>query len=325
LPEWLFEEGIGENRAVLVEDGSILEAAIELPDDVRVSSVIAGRLRDITVPRQRGWVTTSRGDVLVQPIPTGLTKGASVRVLITREQILERGAPKSLIGRITDEPEREGPSLSECMKDCIRVTPHDPDRLGAAGWDDVIGEAVSGDIPFTGGELRLSLTPAMSLFDVDGVLPLDELVIAGAAAAGRAIRRHGIGGSIGIDLPTVQSKDVRRRAAEAIDAVLPQPFERTAVNGFGFLQIVRKRERQSIPERVQFDPIGAAARAVLRKAERVPGSGARRLITSPPVQRYLESRSEWLDALRRRIGTEVVLQAQPSFTTWGFHVQSAQS
>ena len=28
MAEWLYEEGIGENRAILVEDGAIVEAAI---------------------------------------------------------------------------------------------------------------------------------------------------------------------------------------------------------------------------------------------------------------------------------------------------------
>ena len=112
----------------------------------------------------------------------------------------------------------------------------------------------------------MSLTPAMTLFDVDGSLPPAELAVAGAAAAARAIRRLGIGGSIGIDLPTLPARADRQAAAAALDAVLPQPFERTAVNGFGFLQIVRRRERPSLPELVQGDPVGAAARALLRRA-----------------------------------------------------------
>ena len=118
----------------------------------------------------------------------------------------------------------------------------------------------------------MSLTPAMTLFDVDGSLPPAELAIAGAAAAARAIRRLGIAGSIGIDLPTLAGRADRQAAAAALDAVLPQPFERTAVNGFGFLQIVRRRERPSLPEIVQGDPVGAAARALLRRARAREGA-----------------------------------------------------
>src|SRR3546814_13809138 len=90
----------------------------------------------------------------------------------------------------------------------------------------------------------MSLPPAMTLFDVDGALDVVALAVAGAEAAGRAVRRFGIGGSIGIDLPTLAAKEDRQKAAAALDAVLPQPFERTADNGFGFLQVVRKRSEE---------------------------------------------------------------------------------
>jgi Ribonuclease G/E len=325
LPEWLYEEGIGENRAILVEQDSILEAAIELPDEVRVGSVVAGRLRQLDLQRQSGWVSTARGDVLVRPIDRRLAQGSQVHVQIVREQVLEPGHPKSLIGILTDEREREAPSLAERIGDHVRISPHEPDRFEASGWHELIEEAVSGDIPFAGGELRLSLTPAMTLFDVDGYLAAPDLAVRGAEAAARAIRRHAIGGSIGIDLPTCASRAARQHAATALDAELPPPFERTAVNGFGFVQVVRKRERQSIPELMQYTCIQSATRALLRRAERAPGVGARKLIASPAVISYLERRGDWLDELRRRIGAQVLLQPRGSFTTWGFHVQSTQS
>jgi ribonuclease G len=325
LAEWLFEEGIGENRAILVASNAILEAAIELPDEVRVGSILSGRLRDIVAERQRGWVTTKLGEVLVRGLPRRLTQGAEVRVEVVREQVLEPRTPKNLIGRITDAPEREGPSLAERIGTHTRLSIRGEDQFEAAGWHDLTEEAISGDVAFEGGELRLSLTPAMTLIDVDGYLPSAELAVKGAAAAGAAIRRHGIAGSIGIDLPTVPTRAHRQKAAEALDEILPQPFERTSVNGFGFLQVIRKRERGSIPELMQYTPVQSAARLLLRRAERVPGTGARRLTASPAVIRYLERRAGWLDELRRRIGTEVTLQAEPSFTSWSFHVQNIQS
>ena len=145
------------------------------------------------------------------------------------------------------------------------------DRFEEAGWSELLEEAATGEIAFDGGALRMSLTPAMTLFDVDGSLPPGRLAEAGAAAAARAIRRFGIAGSIGIDLPTLP-KDQRQAAAAAVDAILPQPFERTAVNGFGFLQIVGGASGPSLPEILQADPAGAAARALLRRAERLTGA-----------------------------------------------------
>ena len=173
-------------------------------------------------------------------------------------------------------------------------------------------------IDFPGGELRMSLTPAMTLFDVDGFLPPVELAMAGAEAAADAIRRLDIGGSIGIDLPTLPSREDRLRAVAALDAVLPRPFERTAVNGFGFLQVIRRRERRSLPELMQWDPVGAAARDLLRTAER--GIGACELVAAPAVIARLRANPDWLETLARRIGGPVALREDASLTTWRSHV-----
>jgi hypothetical protein len=316
LAEWLYEAGIGENRAILVEDGEIVEAAIELPGEMRSGSVLSGRLIAIPVPGRRGIVETARGQVMVEPLPAALTKGRTVRVEIVREPIAEPGKPKFARGRITDAEERDGPSLAERIGTPTPLGAAGPDRFEEAGWSELIDEAVGGEIGFPGGALRMSLTPAMTLFDVDGFLPPVELAIAGAEAVAKAIRRLDIGGSIGIDLPTLPSRADRLRAAAALDAVLAQPFERTAINGFGFLQIVRRRQRRSLPELLQWDEAAGAARALLRRAERHPGVGRRELAAAPAVIARLREKPDWLEALERRIGAPVALREEPRFTTW---------
>jgi hypothetical protein len=323
LAEWLYEEGIGENRAILVEDDDILAAAIELPGEIRCGSVLAGRLVQIAIPGRRGIVATDRGEVMVEPLPPALTQGQPVRVEIVREPIAEPGNPKFAKGRITDSDEREGPSLAQRIGSPRPLPPHGPDLFYEAGWSELIDEALGTPIDFTGGELRMSLTPAMTLFDVDGFLPPLELALAGAEAAALAIRRLDIGGSIGIDLPTVASREERLRIVSALDAVLPRPFERTAVNGFGFLQVVRRRERRSLPELIQWDEAGAAARDLLRTAER--GIGGCELAAAPAVIARLRAKPDWLDMLARRIGGPVTLREEPVFTTWRsrVHVKSS--
>src|SRR3546814_14410955 len=107
------------------------------------------------------------------------------------------------------------------------------DPLEDAGWSELIEEAIGGEIAFPGGGLRMSLTPAMTLFDVDGALDVVALAVAGAEAAGRAVRRFGTGGSIGLGLPTLAAKEVRAKAAAAPDAMITPPLERHAVHGFG--------------------------------------------------------------------------------------------
>ncbi|HEX2762815.1 MAG TPA: ribonuclease [Allosphingosinicella sp.] len=320
MAEWLYEEGIGENRAILVEDGRVLEAAIELPVALKAGAVVPGRVSAILIKGRRGLVATRAGDVLVEPLPAELTEGQGVRVEIVREPLSEEGRDKIAKGRVTDHAEREATTLRDRIGPSIDVRPFGSDPFEKAGWSDLLEEARTGQIAFAGGALRMNLTPAMTLFDVDGALPPAELAVAAAAAAAAAIRRFGIGGSIGIDLPTVASKAERQRAAAALDAVLPPPFERTAVNGFGFLQVVRRRERASLPEIIRADPAGAAARALLRRAERQAAGGCA-IVAAPAVVARLEAHVEWLETLARRTGGVATLRADPALPTWSGHVQ----
>ena len=160
----------------------------------------------------------------------------------------------------------------------------------------------------------------MTLIDVDGYLPTKELAFAGAAAAVRAIQRLDIGGSIGIDLPTVTGKAERQAVGEVIDGILPGPFERTAMNGFGFVQIVRPRRRASLVELAQ-DRAPFEARALLRQARRETGSI--RLAAHPAVTAVLAAKPEWLDQLARQVGGEVSLRADPSLPMSGGYAEPA--
>ena len=311
MAEWLYEEGIGENRAILVEDGEILEAEIALPG-LRAGTVIEAKLLS-----KAGIAALPDGsEAVVEPVPK-VSEGATFRAEVIREAIPEPGRPKPPRLRPTDQPLREA--------DALRARPaprHGDDPFEAAGWSELLEEAATGEIAFDGGALRMSLTPAMTLFDVDGTLPPEALAEAGAEAAARAIRRLGIAGSIGIDLPTLP-RDRRQAAAAALDALLPQPFERTAVNGFGFLQIVRRRVRPSIPEILRADPAAAAARALLRRAERLTGPVA--LHAAPRVILQLKARPLWLAELARRTGGEAALFPNPGLAISEGHVQSVQS
>jgi ribonuclease G len=322
LAEWLYEEGIGENRAIQIDGDEIIEAAIELPGTVRAGAVVPARLVRILIPNCRGIAALEDGgEALVEPLPPALTEGGMFRVEILREPIAEAARSKLAKARASDAEPRPGRALAERIESFSSRGPHDPDRFEQAGWSELLEQAASGEIPFDGGSLRMSLTPTMTLFDVDGSLPPELLAEAGAAAAARAIRRFGIGGSIGIDLPTVSGRAARQAAAAAVDALIPHPFERTAVNGFGFLQIIRRRERASVPELVQSDPIGAAARALLRRAQRHTGHGAMTLRGAPAVVARLEAHPDWIAALERQGGGTIALQREAGLAISAGHVQ----
>lgn len=301
MPEWLYEDGIGEARAALVDDGRILAARIELPGTLQIGTVAPARLTE----RQAGTLDDGT-EVLLDRPPAGITLGARVMVDVVREAIPEPGRAKRAKARLTDAGPTSGPDLRARIAATghpVRVLlPHQPDALEAAGWSEVLDEATSGEIAFAGGALRLSPTPAMTLFDVDGEGDLEALSVRAATAVAQAIRRHGIGGSIGIDFPTLAGKAPRQAVAAALDAALPPPFERTAVNGFGFLQLIRPRPRASLPERLRADPVGAAARAALRLIERVPAGAPNAHRLAAAVRERIESQPDWLAALVQRTG-----------------------
>jgi hypothetical protein len=245
----------------------------------------------------------------------GVTEGAALNIEVTREEIPGAEPWKRPLARVSDEAPRQSQALEG--RELRLPSP----ELGDAGWDDLIEQARSGVVAFGGGELRIAATPAMTLIDVDGFLDPGELAVRGAAEAARAIRRLDIGGSIGIDLPTVGSKAARQAAAAAFDEVLPLPFERTAVNGFGFLQVVRPRRHASLIELAQ-DRVAFEARALLRRAAFEP-AGAKRLVAHPAVAAVLEAHPVWLEALGRQLGGAIGLRADPGLPMSGAYAESA--
>lgn len=320
MPEWLIERGIGETRAALVEDDEIVEARIELDGAIPAGRAIRARLVNIGAGDRNAVAADDQGIQYLLPRgASGVTQGARLTIEITREAIPGAEPWKRPLARPTDGAESEERPLAARLSGRQVVFPGSNDELGRAGWNDLMDEARTGVVSFAGGELRISPTPAMTLIDVDGALPPEELAVAGARAAARAIRRIGIGGSIGIDLPTARSKTARQEAAAAIDDILPQPFERTAVNGFGFVQIVRPRPRASLVELAQ-DRAAFEARALLRRAAlEVPGS--KRLAAHPRVIAVLQERGEWLHALAQQVGGAISLRADAALPMSGGHAE----
>lgn len=310
--EWVVERGIGETRAALLDGERIVESRVLIDGVVPAGSVVPARLADVgNGGRNALAALEDDSEVLLPRRPSGLTQGQRIHVEITREAIPGPEPWKRPLGQATDEPLHISAVAGRAAS---------RGELDAAGWADLLDEAASGDIAFAGGSLRLFVTPAMTLFDVDGWLAPAELAIAGARAAAEAARRLGVGGSIGIDLPTAGSKAARAAAAEAIDhALAGTPFERTAVNGFGFVQIVRPRRHASLPELYAGDRAAAEARALLRRAEHHVGAAC--LAAAPAVIAVLERRPEWLQELGRRIGGAVTLRADPRLAMSAGHAE----
>jgi ribonuclease G len=317
LPEWLVERGIGEARAALVEDGEIVEARIELDGAVPAGSIVAAKL--VSGGRNAVAVAGDGREYLLPKGAPGVTEGASLTIEVTRDAIPGSEPWKRPLAKVSNSAVTAVPPLAERLSAREIVFPGGRNEFGEAGWDELIDQARTGIVRFAGGELRISPTPAMTLIDVDGSLPPDQLAILGATEAARAIRRLDIGGSIGVDLPTTRSKAARTKAAEAIDDILPQPFERTAVNGFGFVQIVRPRHRASLIELAQ-DRAPFEARALLRRAA-LEAAGAKRLAAHPTVIAVLKQHADWIERLSQQLGGAIGLRADAALPMSGGYAE----
>lgn len=305
LAEWIYEAGIGENRAALIENGEIVEAAIERDGEtLQAGAVVDAILRPLHILELSGGA-----EALLDALPGSRPEGARLRVQITRESLSEPGKPKRAKARAVadDTPLAAGPSLRERIVPAYIVGPHDPDVLEAAGWSELLEQATSGIMPFDVNALQISLTPAMTLIDVDGPGDTSQLLIDGAKAAGAAIRRFCIAGNIGIDFPTVEDRALRQRAAAIVREAIAGPHEATAINGFGFMQIVRPRERASLLEQCQYDRAGSAARALLRRAQRSGLTGATSLTAHSRIIAVITPHLHWVERLARELGGAVSL------------------
>ena len=308
MPDSLVERGIGETRYARVENGEIVEARVLLDGIIPAGTVLRAALKRVGRPA----VADAGGTEFLLPNgAAGFTEGQALTIEVTREAIPGAEPWKRPLAKVA---EGDGCPAELPPGEALPI-PSPDDRLEGVGWSDLLDEARSGVVAFAGGELRVSVTPAMTLIDVDGASPPPELAVAGARAAVRTILRHGIGGSIGIDLPTVDGKSIRKAVGDAIDTALPKPFERTAMNGFGFVQIIRPRRHASLFELAQ-DRAGFEARAVLRRAAFEP-AGAKTLVAHPAVAAVLQSRRDWLEGLARQAGGAIELQADPKLPMSG--------
>jgi len=297
---------------VFVEDREIVEARILLDGIVPAGTLLRGCLE------RSGMQLFLKVDAQHYLLPDGahgVADGANLTAEVTREKIPGAEPWKRPLARVVHVSKEDAPWKGRELPIATK------NEFDDAGWDDLIEEARSGIVGFEGGELRIFATPAMTLIDVDGTIEPLRLAVNAARAIARAIPRLAIGGSIGIDFPTLDGRDHRSAVAREIDRALPRPFERTALNGFGFLQIVRPRRHASLLElahdRAQFE-----ARDLLRRIAKGQ-AGSKRIVAHPALIAVVETRPDWLDALARQLGGAVSLRADPALHISAGHAEPA--
>lgn len=315
-PGWLIEQGIGETRALLIEGEHVLAAKVIWPGELSAGTPCQGKLTTKLKGTRRGLVQLTNGtEALVDHLPPSATEGQTLDLTITRAAVAERGRMKRAQAR-AGSANAAAPSTALAQGHPVR-------RFPARLWDEVWHAASSASVDFPGGEILVSVTPAMTVIDIDGVGTPREVALAAIPAIVRALRWFDLGGNVGIDFPTLAEKADRRAVDEALGAALADwPHERTAMNGFGFVQLVARLEGPSLLHRFATARLGMAARMALRRAEIAGESGTGRVLqlaVHPALKAKLKP--AWLEDLARRTGREVRVEADPGLAIEAAHAQ----
>lgn len=309
---------------MLIDGERVLGAKLHWPGSLNPGRVIEAKLTSKHAGSNRGAARTDAGtDVLLDNLPQDVTEGARIHVKIKRAPIAERGRLKLAQGRYQDtrsveEAHSHGAKPGDIEGFSYPMMGVEQMRQLPAGqflddrWDDIWHAASSGEVTFDGGSLLFSVTPAMTLIDVDGEGSLRELALAAVSAIARWLLLFELGGNIGIDFPSVETKSDRKAVDSALAKALDHwPHERTAMNGFGFVQIVARLEGPSLLHRFATSRVGMCARMALRLGELAKGTGNVLLLTVHPALKA-KLKPEWIEELSRRSGRQVEIAVNPA-------------
>lgn len=300
MPEWLVERGVGETRALLMDEGRVLAAKCRWPGELHAGQQVSARL---TSKRgTRGTAVTEEGrELLVDKLPRNASEGSTLDLVVTRAAMTERGRYKLPAAR----PAALVP-IGEDLFEAGRLV----HRFPSGAWEDVWHAASLGEMSFPGGTLLFAVTPGMTVIDIDGTLDPRSLALAAVSPLAASLALFDLGGSIGIDFPTLQARADRKAVDDALEQSLGDwPHERTATNGFGLVQIVTRMEGPSLLHRFHTSRIGMAARMALRRAEMTEGAGVTELTVHPVLQAKLKP--DWLSEVERRSGRPLRIRTNP--------------
>jgi len=306
---WYLEDGIAEQRAIRLDGAEIAEARVRWPGELAAGTVADAVLVSRAAGSSRGTARFPGGELaLVDRLPASAAEGSPIRLEVTRPALIEQTRQKLARARPSTREPAEADLAEQLRREGheVRVVR----RFPSGDWEELVAEAFVGEVVFAGGAVQFSPTAAMLLVDVDGTLEARALALAAVTALAEALRRFDVGGSIGVDFPTLSAKADRKAVDEALaSALVGWPHERTAMNGFGFVQLVARLERPSLIQRAAFRRTAVAARLLLRRAEALEGAGAVLLAGHPALEAELTP--ELLAELARRSGRTVRWEARP--------------
>lgn len=323
------DDAPGERRAALVENGQIVEIHIQRDAEWVLGEHGAGRI-DRKTPSGAYVIADNISELLLRS-KIAEPDGARVQFEVTREAIAEPGRIKP-------------PEILLCDSGAARPSQKDAvweARLMLLGETSVPASIAEGfDIAIASqsqvGDVTVSFqrTKAGLVFDVDGIGNAIEINQIAAKEIARLLRLYQVGAMVMIDFVSMESKTQRTQIAEIFDtasAVDPRPFERTAINGYGMMQVVRARPRPSVLDHLFGTRIAALsddtqAYWLLRAVAQSSGFGPRNVTARPDVASILESQkwAAWRAQAVRAAGSDMVVVADEKATGYG-HVHVAQS
>src|SRR5690606_15341031 len=102
LAEWLVEEGIGEHRAVRLENDTIAEARVQWPGELTAGVVADAVLISRAAGSSRATARFPDGEeALVDRLPRSATEGSTIRLVVVRPALAEHGRHKLAHARPT--------------------------------------------------------------------------------------------------------------------------------------------------------------------------------------------------------------------------------
>lgn len=330
LAELWLDDAPGERRAALVEDGQIVEVHIQRDLHAALGEIGVGRI-DRKAPSGAYLVCEDGREFLVRG-KMALPEGASSAFEVMREAIAEPGRLKPAEARLIEQLP-EAPTTREALW-TKRIDMPLADTKKRVSISDAFDCAIAGASQVGDVLVSFQRTKAGLVFDVDGTGDAFGINLVAAKEVARLLRLYQVGGMAMIDFVSVDSKTKRQEIAEAFDAAAAvdgRPFERSAINGFGLMQVVRSRPRPSVLDQLFGTRIASLsdetqALWLLRDAARSSGFSTRTIKARPELLRLLELPT-WgaLKAQAERLcGAPVELVADDNWAGYGY-VHVAQS
>lgn len=331
MRDLIIETGPGESRAGIFKNSALVELYLERHAETDFWVDYAYTARIVTKKAGFAIVSLDGAEAILRPVPAE-PEGAGIVVQITRLAIPEPCHMKLMhVKRAGDTAQyRTGHEAWGQASDIAhhkRADPHHGEQ-----FQEALDLALTGSLAFPGGSISWERTRAGLVFDVDSDGAAHEVNLQAAEQIARLLRLFQVGGVALVDFINAEGKTARTQVASAFDIASradPRAFERTAINGFGLMQVVRPKPYPSVLDMLLGTRRASASDEtlviqLLRAARKAEGAGARHLITRPALAAEL-AKPKWQEHIAKLatdVGAPLVVVSDPAASGYGYvHVR----